>query len=122
MVISILDPLGQETLVRLRAVITVNSKDGTHELDWTTPVTATFYNCMVEPPLIGNRLLVEDTKARDFVDSLFKAYIPGNPDVRYDDRIQWRGDTYEVRSAPQLRVDFDGNTDHVQLMLELKAG
>lgn len=119
---SVLNPIGRETLVRLRATVTINPKDGTHELSWASPSTLTINNCMVEPPLIGNRLLVEDVMARDFVDSLFKAFLPGNPDVKYDDRIQWRGLTYEIRSAPSLRVDLDGNIDHIQLMLEYKAG
>lgn len=119
---GILDPLGSETVTRLRANITINSKDGTHELDWTSPLTLVLTNCMIEPPLIGNRLLVEDTKARDFVDSLFKGYFPGEPDVVASDRILWRTYTYEVRSAPQRRVDFDGNVDHIQVMLELKQG
>lgn len=118
---SILAPLGQETLVRQRPTVTINPKDGTHELGWPG-TTVTFTNCMVEPPLIGNRLLVENTRARDYVDSLFKAYIPGDADITASDRVVWRGRTYNVKSEPQKRVDMDGNVDHIQLMIEYQAG
>lgn len=114
--------LGSETLTVLRAPLVAAPRDGTQYRDWTAPTSTVVVGCMVEPYLMSNKLVKEDDESREWSQEYLRCWVPEDADIVYTDRVQWRGDTYEVFGPAQLWVTRRGVRHHKQLNLMKRAG
>ena len=114
--------LGQDTITRLRAPLVRSTRDNSESRDWSHAYAQDIPDCMVEPFLVANRLLMEVNDGREFEQEPQRIYVPGTTDLVYTDRVQWKGQTYDIIAAPTIWTDFDGDTPFLALMIRLRSG
>jgi hypothetical protein len=114
--------LGSEVITVLRAPIVVSARDNSERPDWTAAVGTDYGNCMVQPFLMSNKLVIEDNAERMFAQSFYRIWMPSGTDVLYSDRLVWRGRHMDVFGQAGEWFDFEGNSDHIQLLGKLREG
>lgn len=114
--------LGSETITVLRAPEATDSRDGSKYRDWSTATSTVVIGCMVQPFLMSNKLVIEDSLQREFTGQFFRIWAPGDTDIEYTDRIVWRGRTMDVYGDDGPFVDFEGNVDHIQFVAIYRRG
>lgn len=92
--------LGPHTLTVLRAGTRASDYGTQDDLDWDTATATDVHGCNVQPASS-----LEFTIDRDSFTTRMAAYLPASADVRAEDRVVWRGDTYDV-DGDVLRWDF----------------
>src|SRR5688500_2133021 len=114
-------PLGNDTFTILRAP-KVDSPRGTSQFyDWDSAVETVITEAKVNPYKLAEKLSFEVTGAheRQLAGSGLKNYAPPGTDVRHDDRIVYRNQTYTVFGHAGIWTDFEGNESHVELTVQL---
>lgn len=114
--------LGTDTVTRVRAPLVRSARDNSESRDWTAATQTAIPNAMVEPFLPSNRLLVEDSRGREFQQEPVRVYLPAGADVVFTDRLLWQGKTYDVVTDPAAWTDFDGVTTFWTLVMRLRVG
>lgn len=116
------EELGEETVTVKRSVIVVDPRDNSETRDWSSATLVDVHNCMVQPFKMSNKLVVEDNNEREFTRSFVRVWMPSDTDIRYTDRLVWRGIEMDVFGDPGILVDFDGNVDHIQVLGSIRRG
>lgn len=102
--------LGPHTITILRAP-QIGSDYGTATRpDWDNATRAEVKGCSVQPAQ-GSEYTID----RDSTTELWTAWLPPSADLHAEDRVEWRGDTYDVDGQVQ-RWDFPP-LDHLQVNL-----
>lgn len=115
-------PLGNQSIVRRRAPLTANSRDGSLERDWANAVETTITQCNVQPFKLAEKLNFEDNREREFTRSALRVYAPAGTDVDPDDIIVYRGKQYDVFGFSGEWFDFDAVAHHVAFIIRLREG
>lgn len=94
--------LGPHTVTVLRGTSAPSEYGNTTSTDWSNPTRTEVPGCSVQPaPATAY------TVDRDTFTTRHQVYMPPDTDVRSNDRVEWRGDTYDV-DGDVLRWDFPG--------------
>jgi len=114
--------LGSEIITVVRAPIIVNTRDNSESQDWTTATRIDVEGCMVQPFLMSNKLVIEDNNERMFAQSFYRVWMPSGTDVLYTDRLEWREVHMDVFGQKGEWFDFEGISDHIQLLGKRREG
>lgn len=114
--------LGNQTVTVLRPVITTDARDNSKYKDWVHATETAVDGCMLQPFLTASRMSAEDNVEREFSRMQRRLWMPAGTDIVYTDRISYNGETYDVWGQPNRWYDFEGNEDHVELLVVLREG
>lgn len=105
-----------KTVIRLRPG--TKTLRGSEVQDWSDPERLEIRGCSVQP---AGTLLSEDGRVLGLSDGA-TAYLPAAADVRAGDRIEYKGDVYEIDGAPRTWESATGELDNMMLSLKRYTG
>jgi hypothetical protein len=113
--------LGNETITVLKASLVVDSRTRSEYRDWDNAVLSDYGDCSLQPARTSEGSGSGVAPDRELI--LYDVRLIGPPTlvVGKDDRIQWRGTTYEVFGEPE-RWYHRGKLRHVALNLKRRDG
>lgn len=114
--------LGSEVITIKRAPELTDPRDGSLYRDWPTASSTVVEGCMVQPFLMSNKLVVEDNLQRQFASQYFRVWMPAGTDLEYTDRLEFRGNSYDVYGEAGPWYDFEAVESHVQCVVLLRKG
>jgi hypothetical protein len=114
--------LGPDTVTVKNAPLATDPRDRRQYRDWANSVDTEVTGCFVQPFLLSTKLQVEYTLDREFANTFFQLFMPYDVDVTAESRIEFDGKTYEVQGHPGKWRDFEGNHDHIELVMKLREG
>lgn len=104
-----------ESVVRRRAQRVPDGLDWRD--DWDDPIEDEIPGWTIQP--IDSEETFDAAGGRTL--SRWRALGPGNADVRAGDRIEWRGDEYEIDGEPLHRTSPSGRLTHCELILKRRG-
>lgn len=107
---------GSDTITRRRAALVDDARYGGKRRDWSG--AATFDVGGVSVQAIGGD---EATTDREYAATHMRVFAPASTDIATTDRIEWRGDEYDVTEV-RREYDEDGSIDHVRFDIERSTG
>lgn len=84
--------------------------------DWSTATSEPLTGCMMQPASVR-----ENELHRDFLEAQWVLYAPADAPITGDNRIEWRGDVYEVVGFPLPWVP-GLSVDHTVVYLKRRDG
>lgn len=98
-----------DTVIRLRAVPTIDRYGDQVPGDWTTADQLPIAGCRVQPAA-GPEVVVD----RDEITRRWFLWAPANADVLATDRIRWQGADYEIQGEVRRWPSPTGNLAHIE--------
>jgi hypothetical protein len=115
-------PLGNDTIVRLRATLQRDPTDNTLYRDWDAPATLTIARCNLQTTALSDKLRRTDNAEREFSETFARVYAPPDADVVGTDRIEFEGRVWEVMGEPMVWRTFTGRPHHLAFLIRLWVG
>lgn len=115
-------PLGNQSIVVVRAPLAPNARDGTLERNWAAATRTTVSGCSVQPFKLAEKLNFEDNREREFARTALRVFAPAGTDIESTDRMEYAGKTFDVFGHSGSWNDFTGTQHHVAFVARLREG
>ncbi len=109
----------QVTILQAETAVTEDSH-GNPIVDWSAAVGVTVSAAV--SPVTRMSAALEDTVGQDTVVSRMLLVVGSDVQATYQDRVVWRGDTYEVDGEVDLHTDRGGRPHHLEAFLRRVQG
>lgn len=110
--------LGPHTVTILRAPLVTDPIDGSQFRDWDNPDRIDVPNSYVQDFRVD-----DDNRAqREFAEGWFQVYLPENAEIpEHTDRIEYKGQSYEMQGQAFLWDAPDGTPHHVYFVMKRRV-
>ena len=108
--------LGSEVITVVHAVLVQDVHDNSEYRDWDNATRSPISGCMVQPFLLSNKLVQEDSLQREFTREFYRIWMPAGTVVEYTDRLEWRDANMEIFGPAQRWHTISGTPHHIQLL------
>lgn len=115
-------PFAFHTVERLRGVLVVD-EGNTERIDWETPDTEVISGANVQPIGTGAATTERETADRNTLIDRWVLYAPPTADIRFEDRIRYKGAVYHVDGEPKMWPNpIDGSDAYQEVRLRRDRG